>query len=61
VAQDPNGVGAVGRGFVDPAKDKVLKTSKVERPLALVTIGAPSPKVKQVYDALKAEAARAGT
>ena len=31
---------------------------QLERPLALVTIGAPSPKVKQVYEALKAEAAK---
>ena len=57
VAQDVNGVGGVGRGFVDPAKDKLVQTKKVERPLALVTIGAPSPKVKQVVDAFRVEVA----
>jgi phosphate transport system substrate-binding protein len=56
VAQDANGIGAVGRGFVDPAKDKVIQTKKLERPLGLVTIGAPSAKVKQVVDAYRTAA-----
>lgn len=60
VAQDANGVGAVGRGFVDPAKDRIIRTAKVERPLAVVTIGSPSPKVKQVVEAFRVEVARAG-
>jgi phosphate transport system substrate-binding protein len=60
VAQDANGIGGVGRGFVDPAKDKVVQTKKIERPLAVVTIGEPSPKVKQVIDAYKAQVAKAG-
>jgi phosphate transport system substrate-binding protein len=60
VAQDPNGVGGVGRGFVDPAKDKVVQTKKIERPLAIVTIGEASPKVKQVVEAFRAEVSKAG-
>ncbi|APV52178.1 hypothetical protein BWI17_22395 [Betaproteobacteria bacterium GR16-43] len=54
VAKDENGVGGVGRGFVNDKEDKVVKTQKLERPLALVTLGDPSPKVKQVIDALRA-------
>jgi phosphate transport system substrate-binding protein len=55
VGHDPNGVGGVSKGFVEGKGDKVLQTKKVERPLALVTIGAPSPKVKQVVDAFRVE------
>jgi phosphate transport system substrate-binding protein len=54
VAKDENGVGGLGRGFVIDKEDKVVKTQKLERPLALVTLGDPSPKVKQVIDALRA-------
>jgi phosphate transport system substrate-binding protein len=58
VGHDPNGVGGVGKGFVEGKGDKVLQTKKVERPLALVTIGAPSAKVKQVVDAFRTEVGR---
>jgi phosphate transport system substrate-binding protein len=58
VAQDVNGVGAVGRGFVT-AKDKIIQTKKIERPLAIVTIGEPSPKVQQVIDGFRAQVAKA--
>jgi phosphate transport system substrate-binding protein len=60
VAQDAQGIGGVGRGFVDTAKDKVLKTAKIERPLAFVTVGEASPKVKQVIEAFRAEVKKAG-
>jgi phosphate transport system substrate-binding protein len=59
-AQDVNGVGAVGRGFVDTGKNKIVQTQKIERPLAIVTLGAPSPKVQQVIDGYKAQVAKAG-
>jgi phosphate transport system substrate-binding protein len=59
VAQDVNGVGAVGKGFVI-AKDKIVQTKKIERPLALVTVGEPSAKVQQVIDAFKAEVSKSG-
>jgi phosphate transport system substrate-binding protein len=54
VAKDESGVGGLGKGFVDTAKLKVVQTNKVERPLGFVTIGDPSPKVKQVVEAFRA-------
>jgi phosphate transport system substrate-binding protein len=59
VAQDAQGIGGVSRGFVDVNKDKVVQTKKIERPLAFVTIGEPSLKVKQVIEAYRAEVAKA--
>ena len=53
VPKDENGIGGVGRGFVDASKLKVIQTNKLERPLGFVTLGAPSPKAKQVIDAFK--------
>lgn len=58
VAKDPAGIGAVGRGFVDPSKDKVVQTQKLERPLSIITLGDPSPKVQQVIDAFRARVAK---
>jgi len=60
VAQDAQGIGGVGRGFVNPAKEKVVQTKKLECPLAFVTLGEPSPKVKQVIEAFRAQVAKAG-
>ena len=54
IAKDESGFGAVGRGFVDEGKTKIVDTKKIERPLGFVTIGEPSPKVKQVIEAFKA-------
>ena len=54
VPKDEGGFGGVGKGFVDGAKTKVVETKKLERPLAFITVGAPSAKVKQVIDAFKA-------
>jgi phosphate transport system substrate-binding protein len=53
VKDDPSGVGGLGKGFVNK-RVKVLETKKVERPLGIVTIGEPSPKVKNVIDAFSA-------
>jgi phosphate transport system substrate-binding protein len=48
-------IGGLGRGFVKAdAKMKVVETTRIDRPLALVTVGDPQPKVKQVIDALRA-------
>ena len=60
VARDPNGVGGVGKGFVDTKKDTIVQTKKLERPLGFVTIGAPSPKVRQVIEGFRAQVARSG-
>jgi len=54
VAKDESGVGGVGKGFVDGKTDRIIQTKKVERPLAIVTMGEPSAKVKQVIDAFRA-------
>jgi phosphate transport system substrate-binding protein len=55
VAKDTAGVGGVGGNFVDPKEQKIVQTKKVERPLALVTMGDPSPAVKQVIESMRAE------
>ena len=61
VPADEGGIGALGRSFVKgDGKAKVLDTAKVTRPLALVTLGEPSARVKQVIDALKAAAGGGG-
>lgn len=58
VPGDESGIGALGRGFVKAnGKAKVVETTKIERPLAIVTIGDPSPKVKQVIDAFRTASA----
>ena len=52
VPGDESAFGGLGKGFVTvQGKVKVIETSKVERPLAFVTVGEPAPKVKQVIDA----------
>jgi len=56
VARDPAGVGALGKEFADPAMVRIVETRKVERPLALVTVGEPSPMLRQVVEAYRAEA-----
>ena len=56
VAKDPAGVGGVGAGFVAASEQKVIQTKKIERPLALVTMGPPSAPVKDVIAAFRAEA-----
>jgi phosphate transport system substrate-binding protein len=57
VPGDESAIGGLGRGFVKTdGKSRIVETSKVERPLALVTVGDPSPKVKQVIEAFRAAA-----
>lgn len=56
VPGDESGIGGLGRGFVKADRAKVVETSKIERPLALVTVGDPQPKVQQVIDALRVAA-----
>lgn len=54
VPGDESGIGGLGRGFVKgDGKVHVVQTSKIERPLAIVTLGDPQPKVKQVIEALR--------
>ena len=56
VGTDEAGITGVGKGFVDASKNKTLDTKKLERPLALVTLGAPKPAAKAVIDAFAKEA-----
>jgi phosphate transport system substrate-binding protein len=57
VAADPTGFGGLGKGFVD-GRAKIVQTKKLERPLGFVTIGAPTPGVKAVIEAYKAQVAK---
>jgi phosphate transport system substrate-binding protein len=54
VARDERGIGALGLEFVDRAAVAVVQAKKLERPLALVTVGEPSEKVRKVIEAYRA-------
>jgi phosphate transport system substrate-binding protein len=56
VGTDEAGIAGVGKGFVDASKTKTIETKKLERPLALATLGAPKPAAKAVIDAFAKEA-----
>ncbi len=57
VPGDESGIGALGKGFVKSgSKVRIVETPKIERPLAIVTVGEPQPKVKQVIEALRTAA-----
>ena len=56
VGSDEAGITGVGKGFVDAAKNKIVDTKKLERPLALATLGVPKPAAKAVIDAFTKEA-----
>jgi phosphate transport system substrate-binding protein len=53
VAAHPGAIGGLGAGFVKADRVAVIATDKVERPLGLITIGAPDEKVGRVIAALK--------
>ena len=56
VAGDEAGIAGVGKGFVEAGKEKIIDTKKFERPLTLVTKGAPNAAQKAVIDAFIKEA-----
>jgi len=56
VQGDEAGIAGIGRGFADPAKNKVVESKKIERPLGFVTVGEPKAASKQVIDAFVKEA-----
>jgi phosphate transport system substrate-binding protein len=58
VAAHPGAIGGLGEGFVKADRVAVVASEKVERPLGLITIGAPDERVGRVIAALKALAAR---
>jgi len=52
VSSKPGGIGAVSKGFfnLNPGNAKIVKTAEISRPLALITIGDPTPEVKKIID-----------
>ncbi|GAC1603263.1 MAG: hypothetical protein NVS3B2_07620 [Ramlibacter sp.] len=53
-SNDEGAIGAMGKTFIrQDGRTKVIETPKISRPLAAVTLGEPTGKVKQVVDALK--------
>ena len=56
VGTDEAGITGVGKGFVDAGKNKIVDSKKLERPLALATLGEPKPAAKAVIEAFAKEA-----
>ena len=52
VSKDTGGIGAVSQGFfnLNPGNTKIVKAKKISRPLALITIGDPTPDVQKIID-----------
>ncbi len=52
VSKDVGGIGAVSAGFfnLNPGRTKVVKSDTISRPLALITIGDPTPDVQKIID-----------
>ena len=56
VAEFKNGIGGASSKIIGANKVQVLETDrKIERPLGIITLGAPSEKVKKVIDAIATE------
>lgn len=55
VSKNKGAIGAVSEGFFNLNKDgaKIVKSDKIDRPLGLITIGAPNPEVQKVIDFFK--------
>lgn len=55
VTKNKGGIGAVSSGFfnINPDGAKIVKSDTIDRPLGLITIGAPSPEVQKVIDYFK--------
>ena len=60
VSKNKGAIGAVSAGFLRmfSGDSKPVRTSKITRPLALITIGTPKPQVKKVIDYLLSEIGR---
>jgi phosphate transport system substrate-binding protein len=52
VSKYKGAIGAVSEGFfkLNPGKTKIVKADKIARPLALITMGNPTPEVQKVLD-----------
>ena len=58
VSKVKGGIGAVSAGFysLNPGNAKIVKSDTIERPLALITIGAPAPDVQKIIDFFRSPA-----
>jgi phosphate transport system substrate-binding protein len=58
VAKNAGGIGAVSEDFYkqNPAGVKLIKTDEISRPLALITIGEPTPEVQKLIDFFRSPA-----
>lgn len=55
VAASANAIGGLGKGFVDTARNRILETRRLERPLGFITVGEGSAKVRAVIQAYRDE------
>ncbi len=57
VSANPGGIGAVSEGFfhLNPGNAKIVKTAEIKRPLALITIGDPTPEVQKIIDFFRSD------
>lgn len=55
VTKNKGGIGAVSAGFynLNPDGAKVVKSDTIDRPLGLITVGAPAPEVQKIIDYFK--------
>lgn len=58
VSKDKGAIGAVSEGFykLNPENSKIVKTDDISRPLALITVGEPTPEVQKLIDFFKSPA-----
>jgi len=55
VGADPDGIGALGRGFVELGRNRIVQAPRIDQPLGFVTLGAPSPQVQAVIAGFRHE------
>jgi phosphate transport system substrate-binding protein len=60
VSRNKGAIGAVSAAFfnLNPGHTKIIKTAAIERPLALITIGPPTPEVRKIIDFYRSEEGR---
>ncbi len=58
VSKDKGAIGAVSLKFYEqnPGDTKIVKTDEISRPLALITLGEPTPEAKKLIDFFKSGA-----
>lgn len=58
VSKDAGAIGAVSEGFykLNPESSKIIHTAEISRPLALITVGEPTPEVQKLIDFFRSPA-----